>query len=454
MYRHILQGCRPRPLASYLKAIGILRILAEQKDPQAKGCWDGETFVLTTELDSSAVEIFFCDDYAPTPIVAPWNGGSGFYLGDSTEGIEAIANSQLKRLKGYREVITQIRSWPEMSGVDTVHDIIQTLQGAFEEARPGKERNKIDALLGEVKLQIPKADVLGGRDPESTRVAEIERSAKERSANQMAWKAWWAAVKKARTKCNVITRGGNKQMILPICRARLPEPTLQWLDAVYVLQSDNSPSYNPVLGTGGNEGRLELSNNFMQRVVELFILGDTQKTRDLFRSAVFDTVMTGLSPAKIGQYDPGRAGGYNQGMEVETKDFKINPWDFILAMEGALFLAGGAVRRNPTEDRSRFTTPFTVLFSPVGFSSSAYNETGRYETWLPLWRNPVTYGEIKYLFGEGRTVLGRRIARPVLSSPGQLGAWAWTGGSMHSRDMRSLRDEARAMRQSLLAVSL
>ena len=99
MYRHILQGCRPRPLASYLKAVGILRILAEQRDPQAKGCWDGEAFILTTELDSSAVETFFCDEYAPTPIVAPWNGGSGFYLGDSTEGIDAIANSELKRLE-------------------------------------------------------------------------------------------------------------------------------------------------------------------------------------------------------------------------------------------------------------------------------------------------------------------------------------------------------------------
>ena len=158
----------------------------------------------------------------------------------------------------------------------------------------------------------------------------------------------------------MITRGGNKEMILPICRARLPESALQWLDAVYALQSDNSPSYNPVLGTGGNEGRLELSNNFMQRVAELFILGDTERTRDLFRSAVFDTVISGLTPAKIGQYDPGRAGGYNQGMEVETKDFKINPWDFVLTMEGALVLAGAAVRRNPTEDRSRFTTPFTV----------------------------------------------------------------------------------------------
>jgi CRISPR-associated protein Csx17 len=411
MYRHILQGCRPRPLASYLKAIGILRILAEQRDPQAKGCWDGEAFILTTELDGNAAETFFCNEYAPTPIVAPWNGGSGFYLGDSTEGIDAIANSELKRLQEYRKVIEQIRSWPEMSGVDTVNDIIQTLQNAIEETRPGKKRNDLETLLREIQSKTPESDVLGNRDPGSIQITEIDRSAKEKSATQAAWKAWWKAVKKARTKCNEVTRGCNKEMILPVCRAKLPESVLHWLDAVYVIQSDNSFSYNPVLGTGGNEGRLELSNNFMQRVAELFILGDTGKTRNLFRSAVFDTVISGLTPAKIGQYDPGRAGGYNQGMEVETKDFKINSWDFVLTIEGALVLAGAVVRRNPTEDRSRFTTPFTVKFSPVGFSSSAYNETGRFETWLPLWCNPATYVEVKYLFGEGRTVLGRRIAR-------------------------------------------
>jgi CRISPR-associated protein Csx17 len=281
----------------------------------------------------------------------------------------------------------------------------------MEEARPGKKRNELDALLREIQSSTPGSKVLRNRDPGSIQVAEIERSANEKSATQMAWKAWWNVVKKARTKCNTITRGANKETILPVSRARLPESALQWLDAVYVLQSDNRPSYNPVLGTGGNEGRLELSNNFMQRIAELFIPGATEKTRVLFRSAVFNTLISGLTPAKIGQYDPGRAGGYNQGMEVETKDFKINPWDFILTIEGALVLAGAAVRRNPTEDRSRFTTPFTVLFSPVGFPSSAYNETGRFETWLPLWHNPATYGEVKYLFGEGRTVIGRRIAR-------------------------------------------
>jgi hypothetical protein len=35
----ILHGCTPEPLMSYLKALGILRLVAEQADPEARGAW-------------------------------------------------------------------------------------------------------------------------------------------------------------------------------------------------------------------------------------------------------------------------------------------------------------------------------------------------------------------------------------------------------------------------------
>ena len=37
MTRHELKGCAPNPFSSYLKAVGIFRILAEQKDCQDHG---------------------------------------------------------------------------------------------------------------------------------------------------------------------------------------------------------------------------------------------------------------------------------------------------------------------------------------------------------------------------------------------------------------------------------
>ncbi|MCX5903356.1 MAG: hypothetical protein NTV89_07765, partial [Proteobacteria bacterium] len=60
MHRHILSGCRTTPLASYLKALGILRLVAEQKDFQAKGSWEAENFVLHTSLTCEDMENFFC----------------------------------------------------------------------------------------------------------------------------------------------------------------------------------------------------------------------------------------------------------------------------------------------------------------------------------------------------------------------------------------------------------
>lgn len=75
-----LAGCTPTPLANYLKALGVFRLLAEQKDPEIKARWQGEQFVLHTWLNREEVARFFLEEYRPTPILAPWNGGSGFYF--------------------------------------------------------------------------------------------------------------------------------------------------------------------------------------------------------------------------------------------------------------------------------------------------------------------------------------------------------------------------------------
>ena len=80
----------PIPLAHYLKALRVLRLVAEQADPLAVGYWHNEHFQLRSALDREAFLEFFLNRYQPTPIVAPWNGGSGFYEGDDQSAVEAI----------------------------------------------------------------------------------------------------------------------------------------------------------------------------------------------------------------------------------------------------------------------------------------------------------------------------------------------------------------------------
>ena len=102
-----LAGCRPVPLLSYLKALGVFRLVAEQADPDARACWRGDTFFLGTDLDQAGLERFFLEDYRPTPIVAPWNGGSGFFPNDKKGGIRAVSESREERFAGYREALVR-----------------------------------------------------------------------------------------------------------------------------------------------------------------------------------------------------------------------------------------------------------------------------------------------------------------------------------------------------------
>lgn len=116
-----LPGCAPTPLASYLKALGILRLVAEQADANAKGHWRCDTFVLTSQLDAAALEEFFLEHYRPTPIIAPWGARSGFYPGSSEASARAalqrIAASDLERLASFRDVIAQVRGLLSRLGI-------------------------------------------------------------------------------------------------------------------------------------------------------------------------------------------------------------------------------------------------------------------------------------------------------------------------------------------------
>jgi CRISPR-associated protein Csx17 len=409
----ILHGCAPEPLMSYLKALAILRIVSEQKDPSAKGCWGDGVFVLRSALDEQQLLDFFVNEYRPTPIVAPWNGGSGFNPGDAVAGMDAILGSTDPRFQPYRRVIKEIRSWPEMPRTfSTVDDLLATVQESIRTSRPGKQRLALEEILTAEEQARRNAEiVLGPLALPRSSLAAVETAAQSGTGQaKTAASAWWKTIRKMRTTCLSKERGGSKEAVLAACRSRLPEDSLAWIDAAYVLRADGSPGYNPLLGTGANEGRLDFSNNFMQRLAELLIVGKASETRRLLESSVFATPVSGLTCASIGQFDPGRAGGYNQGTEVETKSFKINPWDFVMMLEGATVISGTVGKRSLSHGYGVASIPFTVSFSGVGFSSSEYAEMGRAESWLPVWPNATSFAELRQLFGEGRGSVGRREA--------------------------------------------
>lgn len=104
-----LAGCASRPLGSYLKALGLLRIVARAGDPGAMGRWRDGAFELRSALDRDDLDRLLLERYAPAPVVSPWNGGSGFHPKDDSRAIEAIEASEGERLEPYRRAIAAAR---------------------------------------------------------------------------------------------------------------------------------------------------------------------------------------------------------------------------------------------------------------------------------------------------------------------------------------------------------
>ncbi len=106
-----LAGCRPEPIGAYLKALGVLRLVATQVDPSATGWWEGDTFRLDSTLDADGLVQFLGEEYRPTPVLSPWNSDSGFKEAGSkaTTALFAVEASDDPRFEDYREAIAVVR---------------------------------------------------------------------------------------------------------------------------------------------------------------------------------------------------------------------------------------------------------------------------------------------------------------------------------------------------------
>ena len=327
-YEVELRGCSPDPLMAYLKALGIFRLVSEQKDSSARAWWQGDVFYLSTALDRAALVEFFLNKYSPTPIVSPWNNRykTGLKKGDKS-GLDVILSSSDERFSDYCNTIDQTKK--------------------------------------------------------------------------------------------LIEQESDKDRILKRCRTLLSDKALEWVDAVYVLTTAK-PKYPPLTSNGGTLGTSssgDISMNFAKNLVEALGLGKRRQgasddtLQDWISASLFADTSPALAKNPGGQFNPG-GGGPNSTIGFEG-DSLINPWDFVLMVEGALVFAGAPVRRLSPESQSKAVFPFTVDMSAAGYStpiSSEYGSSARAEFWAPLWDRPTTMGEFLHIATEGRAQLGRRQA--------------------------------------------
>lgn len=412
-----LCGCTPEPFSSYLTGLAVLRLVSEQKDRDARGWWDGGVFYLESSLDEEGLLNFFLNEYVPTPIVSPWNGGSGFYGGDNTEGMDAIMQSESERFALYRETIRRVKSFPEMP--ETRLPIGRMLE-LLESGVLGKPKEEVVADMSETRrLADLAAPFLTPKSPLDLTLEdlddEVELPKKASSTEKERAGAIKRLIKSAKTLRSVIKkrmRSSGKPQIILACRDRLDARVVEWIDAVAAINQTGEAEFPPILGTGGNEGRLEYSNTFMKYISSLLLTDSQGASGSLLRNTLFGDPTGHLQIASVGQFDPGRAGGFNQGHGIENKDFPVNPWSFIFTMEGTIPWASSVARRQRSAGPGFLRSPFTVRPTPVGYASSCDKDgnDARAEIWAPLWGCPTGYRELRSFLGEGRADVGRKPA--------------------------------------------
>lgn len=310
---HVLTGIRPDTLSGYLAGLGVVRVLGEQADLELLAWWSENGLVIQSRV--SDIAGWLVSHYRPTPIISPWNGGSGFGAKDKTprDVLLRFATSDSDRLAEFR----------------TAYAVAAPLAATADE------------------------------------------------------------------------RGWSKDRLVTELRNVCPEPLLRWLDAAIVLR-DNGPAFPPLLGTGGNDGRLDFSTNFHQRLLDVIPeLGAKEQASRIWAVKLLDG--SGGAPlvrAAIGQFDPGGAGGRNSS-PFGSADSLVNPWEFVLLLEGALYFASGVVRRQGAAT-NRAAMPFCVYSSADGPTPGAAGEQSRGEIWAPLWQRGMRPAEITQLFAESR----------------------------------------------------
>lgn len=203
----------------------------------------------------------------------------------------------------------------------------------------------------------------------------------------------------------------RKKDVLALCRARLPDAALPWLDAVAALGQDGDPAFSRLLGTGGNFGRQDLSATYLVRLAQA--LDDRRSPRWLLAALTGDESVPYLRDA-VGQFDPGRAGGIQSSPLEKTDDRGfVNPWAFLFTVEGALLFATAVVRRHGA-DNSRAALPFQVRGSTAGHGSAAAGESPLGELWTPEWTSAVRLADVEHLLAEGRAQWRGKPARSGL----------------------------------------
>lgn len=207
----------------------------------------------------------------------------------------------------------------------------------------------------------------------------------------------------------------DKPRFIQELRNQLPEEALDWMDAAVVLRGSAKPEFPPLLGSGGNDGRLEFSVNFRDQLLRaLPELGALEsRSSGWLRDLVEGTAEQRLTRAPFGMYDGTRAASPNT-TRTDQSGATANPWVFILMMEGLAKFASGVSRRQGRW-AGKAAMPFTVHAGQGEDSAERPVGGSRGEFWAPLMRS-ATWSSFSRTVQQSRASWdgGRAVAVPQM----------------------------------------
>ena len=247
----------------YLKALGVLRLVSEQADPDARGCWRDGVFALETKLDRKGLVKFFLDEYSPTPLLAPWNAGSGFYMKLdldqflNTKGMEIEFKNELMRLAD--DGCPNLLDTGDMDAAFKDREAVESIN--IIEASDSERLVRYRGQIRETKRALP---ALAERVDFASALAEPLRQwlqAKTKPAQKK--------VKDGATKIlNAmllfqfgeatfsINKAGKDEFVSDLRSKVLTDDGLFWLDAALAMRTGQKKNRieAPILGSGGISG--------------------------------------------------------------------------------------------------------------------------------------------------------------------------------------------------------
>jgi CRISPR-associated protein Csx17 len=403
-----LPGCAVEPLGDYLKALGILRLVAEQITDQAR-CWwrhgifhlwvpEGAAYeanqtthsVINSEPDCREwLETFLLEACEFSPLLAPWQKNTAFLPYDRAKKEEKKNQGKktIDRDKAAQEALSAILTVGNR-GAHAYRFAIRSFAQKFGLTLELPEARWIEALK-----TIDDPHLFEGLNSES----DQGKNAGRKSAAQA------RLIERTRNACDD------------------PRVTT-WLDTVgHPKVSTNrfgkEREWFSLLGDGAAEG----SGGMIMRL-EIALADVLSRKRasarswlraSLWRASAYGHLSEDYA---IGLFYPLRKETPNSGQDFESKRTGA-AWDVILLFEGVLLFAGSMARRmNARKSVPAF--PFYCSSSLGGNPAGGPTEIqgskksiSSGEVWCPIWTQPATVRDLRALFSEGRMQIGGRDAR-------------------------------------------